>query len=181
MHGKTPLAAAAANNHLEVTHCLVHAGCDVNALDHERLSPLLWATQNGHLQVMRSLIDAKADKDATNDREETLLFLVASNGYATAVRVLTEAGADKEKADESNYTPLPLDDHVPQRYSSCYQFIQFTSWNSIIYICLNSCFPKHITHSRVSYDESLPAIWGILQQRMGIWKRFMCSLKLVPA
>ena len=108
VHGKTPLAAAAASNQLEATRCLVHARADTNAADYGRLTPLLWATQNGHLQVMRLLLEAKADKDATNERQETPLFLVATNGYATAVRVLTEAGADKERVDEHKYTPLSL-------------------------------------------------------------------------
>ena len=58
--GRTALASAASEGHVEVVRLLIIAGATLDSLDGSRYTPLDRASQNKHEEVVRLLLVAKA-------------------------------------------------------------------------------------------------------------------------
>ncbi len=99
----TPLAAAAANGHVEVVKLLLKDGANVNSLGTRQgrtKTALMWAARKGHLPCLQLLL-AKKPALRLSDGSSALFEAVAS-GQTNIVKCLLENGADPNGADPSD-------------------------------------------------------------------------------
>ncbi len=94
--GRSPLAAAAANGHLEVVKILLEhrANVDSGGKDGDvTTSALIFAAGAGHIEVVKALLDKKASMDADLEGR-TPLFVAVNGGYRALTKCLIDHGAD---------------------------------------------------------------------------------------
>ena len=65
--GNTGLALAASLGHTAVARCLLRAGADKEAVNHDGATPLIAAAMSGHAAVALLLINAGANKEAKDN------------------------------------------------------------------------------------------------------------------
>lgn len=104
------LALKASN--MPVVKLLADYGVDMNAKDHEGLTPLTWLlghreTRAEALPFIRFLLQHGADGDkAVNQWGETPLMLAAKADFAEAVQLLLDRGADPARKNHFDETAL---------------------------------------------------------------------------
>lgn len=104
------LALKASN--MPVVKLLADYGVDMNAKDHEGLTPLTWLlghreTRAEALPFIQFLLQHGADGDkAVNQWGETPLMLAAKSDFADAVRLLLDHGADPNRKNHFDETAL---------------------------------------------------------------------------
>jgi uncharacterized protein len=81
----TPLHAAVAGGHSDVSLLLIARGADVNALDSGRHTPLHIAAENGQLAVVEALLAHGADPHAFDVEDKTPLSRAAARNHAAVV------------------------------------------------------------------------------------------------
>ena len=88
----TPLHAAVAGGHPEVSVLLITRGADVNAFDSGRHTPLHIAAENGQLAVVEALLDHGADPHAVDVEDKTPLSRAAARNHAGVVDAINLKG-----------------------------------------------------------------------------------------
>ena len=136
--GLSPLHAACAGGHAEVTRTLLSAGALVGLQDKGGASPLFvvcllgrvelahtlldardlqdktghtplhTASRDGHLDFVRALLSAGALVDSLNNDGRTALHIVCYVGHVEIVRALLAAGAQADLQDRDRRTALKL-------------------------------------------------------------------------
>ncbi|PHH85828.1 hypothetical protein CDD83_11124 [Cordyceps sp. RAO-2017] len=86
-------------------------GADMEARDHQGLSPLLFAILPGHEATVRVLLDRGAniearDSGAVTGNGRTLLWLCAEQGPGDAIKALLDRGADIGAKNNEGQSPL---------------------------------------------------------------------------
>lgn len=104
-HGGTALHAAALGGHSEIAQLLLARGADVNAENHQGMTPFFAALsdQNGgpHGDLAKWLVDAGADPDLPLRNGATPLVMFTMHGKTNAAKLCLDCGADPQKS-----TPL---------------------------------------------------------------------------
>lgn len=104
------LALRAGN--MPVVKLLADYGVDMNAKDHEGLTPLTWLltyreTRAEALPFVHFLLQSGADGDkSVNQWGETPLMLAAKSDFAEAVKILLDHGADPTRTNHFDETAL---------------------------------------------------------------------------
>ncbi|TFK21252.1 hypothetical protein FA15DRAFT_672753 [Coprinopsis marcescibilis] len=87
-HGRTALALAAANGHVETVQLLIQVtGIDIRCPDNRGWSPLIWASAQGHVQVVNLLLEL-VDAAHVNAGRPTALMQAARNGHTEVMKSL---------------------------------------------------------------------------------------------
>ena len=110
--GRTPLAVAAADGHLETVLLLLNAGADPNIVDNHGYAPLYHAAAARREEVSPALAAAGADVEQLNFRRQGkgygLAHYAAGKGHVRRLRLLAELGADLNLREDRGYTPLAV-------------------------------------------------------------------------
>ena len=88
----TPLHAAVAGGHPDVSVFLIARGADVNAFDSGRHTPLHIAAENGLLPVVEALLARGADPHAVDAEDKTPLSRAAARNHASVVDAMNLKG-----------------------------------------------------------------------------------------
>ena len=88
----TPLHAAVAGRHADVSVFLIERGADVNATDAGRHTPLHIAAENGQLSVVEALLARDADPHAVDAEDKTPMSRAAARNHAAVVDALNLKG-----------------------------------------------------------------------------------------
>jgi len=88
----TPLHAAVAGGHPDVSVLLIARGADVNAIDSGRHTPLHIAAENGQLAVVEALLAHGADPHAVDVEDKTPLSRAAAGNHAAVVDAMNLKG-----------------------------------------------------------------------------------------
>ena len=88
----TPLHAAVAGSHADVSVFLIARGADVNAIDSGRHTPLHIAAENGQLAVVEALLARGADPHAVDAEDKTPLSRAAARNHAGVVDAMNLRG-----------------------------------------------------------------------------------------
>ena len=88
----TPLHAAVAGGHPDVSVFLIARGADVNAMDSGRHTPLHIAAENGQLAVVEALLARGADPHAVDVEDKTPLSRAAARNHAEVVDAMNLKG-----------------------------------------------------------------------------------------
>lgn len=105
-HGRTALAVAAAEGHIDFVSLLLGKGVPADAEDKEGLSALSWACVKGRPRVARLLLDQRASLEHVDRSGRGPLDLAVLSGDAELVHLLIEWGASTERPDASGVRPL---------------------------------------------------------------------------
>ena len=89
----TPLMYSAYKGDTANVRCLLDAGENLNAANHEGATPLMAAAMQGHTDTVRLLIAKGATLDATTKDGDTALSLAEQEGHAEVAKLLKAAGA----------------------------------------------------------------------------------------
>jgi len=89
-----------------VAEALIRAGCDVNALNKNRMTALFAAVEVGRADVAEVLLAHGAKMDVRDPMGATPLHKAAEHGQAKCVHILLEHGAQVDAVDHLNWTPL---------------------------------------------------------------------------
>jgi ankyrin repeat protein len=81
----TPLHAAVAGGHVDVSLLLIERGADVNAADAGGHTPLHIAAEGGYLPVVRALLARGADPHAVDAEDKTPLSRAASRNHTSII------------------------------------------------------------------------------------------------
>lgn len=92
--GRTLLAVAASEGHVDIVNTLISAGANVNAMTGDGTTVLILAARNGQTEVIDLLISAGANINAKADPGMTALAIAVYNGHIGVVEKLITAGAD---------------------------------------------------------------------------------------
>jgi uncharacterized protein len=84
----TPLHAATAGRHEDVSVFLIARGADVNAVDAGGHTPLHIAAENGELPVVEALLARGADPHAVDAEDKTPMSRAAARNHAAVVDAL---------------------------------------------------------------------------------------------
>ncbi|MHC4680639.1 MAG: ankyrin repeat domain-containing protein [Planctomycetota bacterium] len=106
--GGTPLHAALAEGHKEITELLIAKGANVNARNLSRRTPLHYAARSGQKDVVELLIAKGADPNVRNYLGRTPLNYAVAEGHKEVVELLIENGADVNIEDNRGRTPLEV-------------------------------------------------------------------------
>ncbi|KAJ9436758.1 Homeobox protein Wariai, partial [Diplonema papillatum] len=119
--GRSALAWAVAEGHLEACKALIDHGADVSQPDEYNQTPLYVASRKGFAKVSELLLASGAVVDAIDIEGETPLGVAASKGHLHVLRVLAAGGADPMIKDDEGLTPL----HKARRsgHSGCAEFL----------------------------------------------------------
>lgn len=88
----TPLHAAAAGQHEDVSVFLIARGADVNAVDAGRHTPLHIAAENGQLAVVEALLARGADPHAVDAEDKTPMSRAAARNHTAVVDAVNLRG-----------------------------------------------------------------------------------------
>ena len=102
----TPLHAASAKGHVNVTRLLLEHGANVNSRGLYHHTPLHLSTHHGFTDTMQLLINWGADPDAKNVGQDTPLIIASNNGRLETAMLLLKSGANADEPDSSGWTPL---------------------------------------------------------------------------
>ncbi|MBT3219100.1 MAG: hypothetical protein HN348_08420 [Proteobacteria bacterium] len=103
--GRSPLAGAAENGHLQVVELLLSAGAVVET--EEDRSPLALAAENGHLEILQLIAAAGVDLNRQQGwRQRTALGDAAEMWQSATVECLLALGADPTIGDRDDDLPL---------------------------------------------------------------------------
>lgn len=88
--GKTLLHHACRRGHPSVVQFLVHAGCDVNAIDtaYNRFTPLLEAARAGHSSICRFLVRNGAKSNHKDFGGDTMIHWAVRRGHGNVLKDL---------------------------------------------------------------------------------------------
>ena len=114
-YGRTALAIAANNNHVEAMKLLLNKGAELEAKDKDGRTALVVAARNGHFKAMELLLDKGAELEAKDEVGRTALVIAASYKHVTAMHVLLDRGANTEAKDKVGNTAAAL--IVAEKYS----------------------------------------------------------------
>jgi ankyrin repeat protein len=89
----TPLHAAVAGGHPEVSVFLIARGADVNATDAGSHTPLHIAAENGQLSVVEALLARGADPHAVDAEDKTPLSRAAARNHTALVDAMNLKGS----------------------------------------------------------------------------------------
>ena len=102
--GRTALMEAARENSpasqsrpfAALARALVGAGANINAQDHEGITPLMWScrTTTKRVEVLKILLQAGADLELRDKKENTAIIHAAGSRNAEAIRLLMAAGCN---------------------------------------------------------------------------------------
>lgn len=106
VNGMTPLHAAAAGGHRDVTDMLISAGANVNNRDNRYETPLHTAAFFGNLDVAILLMNANANINAKDTDGMTPLHWAASAGHSDIAKAFLDAGAKIDAKNNYGRTPL---------------------------------------------------------------------------
>ena len=106
----SPLHLAAQEGHVLISHVLVQAGGELDAIDDEQNTPLMLACIKGKANIVRYLLQAGADLTLRGDDGMTCLHLAAQNGHLECVHIILGQNNLPRKfinlQDEGGWTPL---------------------------------------------------------------------------
>ena len=88
----TPLHAAVAGRHADVSVFLIERGADVNATDSGGHTPLHIAAENGQLPVVEALLARGADPHAVDAEDKTPMSRAAARNHIAVVDALNLKG-----------------------------------------------------------------------------------------
>jgi uncharacterized protein len=88
----TPLHAAVAGGHSDVSAFLIARGADVNAADAGSHTPLHIAAENGQLPVVEALLARGADPHAVDAEDKTPMSRAAARNHAAVVDAMNLKG-----------------------------------------------------------------------------------------
>ena len=98
--GRTPLIAAALNNHPDVVHILLQHGADPNLKGEFGITPLMAAVLQpagpNTLYTLQALLDEGAHVDTKGSHELTALFIAVMNNEKDVVSFLIRNHADMD-------------------------------------------------------------------------------------
>ena len=101
---------AAQEGHVLISHVLVQAGGELDAIDDEQNTPLMLACIKGKANIVRYLLQAGADLTLRGDDGMTCLHLAAQNGHLECVHIILGQNNLPRKfinlQDEGGWTPL---------------------------------------------------------------------------
>ena len=101
---------AADQGHVLISHVLVQAGGELDAIDDEQNTPLMLACIKGKANVVRYLLQAGADLTLRGDDGMTCLHLAAQNGHIECVHIILGQNNLPRRfinlQDEGGWTPL---------------------------------------------------------------------------
>lgn len=104
--GRTALAEAALQGHLEAATALLGRGADIEAVDYEGRRPLMFAANNS-IAIVRLLLEAGADPRAVDiHKMNALHFAAEKNTMADIIPTLVAAGIHPDTPDADGDTPL---------------------------------------------------------------------------
>ena len=115
--GQTPLHLASQRGHSSIVAFLLKLGVDVDAQDHDAMTPLLLAPQEAFsdhhedLRITKTaqvLLEQGASVHMRNRKGQTPLHLASQHGHSSIVALLLKSGADVDAQDNYNETPLLL-------------------------------------------------------------------------
>ena len=111
--GMTKLCIASRDGVIEDVEILLMLGADVNAKNHDQMTPdqetpLHLAARYGHSEIAKLLVQNGADVDAKNNNQKTPLHLAAENGPSEIAELLLQSGADVNAKNKYQDTPLHL-------------------------------------------------------------------------
>jgi ankyrin repeat protein len=84
----TPLHAAVAGGHVEVSLLLIDAGAEVNVADAGGHTPFHIAAEGGYVPVARALFDRGADAHAVDGEDRTPLARAVARGHAEIIDLI---------------------------------------------------------------------------------------------
>ena len=84
----TPLHAAVAGGHVDVSLLLIEAGADVNVADAGGHTPLHIAAEGGYVPVAKALIERGADAHVVDLEDRTPLARAVTRGHAEIVDLI---------------------------------------------------------------------------------------------
>ena len=88
----TPLHAAVAGGHVDVSLFLIRRGADVNAVDAGKHTPLHIAAEGGYLPVVEALLAQGADPHAVDAEDKTPLSRAAARNHTAVVDAMNVRG-----------------------------------------------------------------------------------------
>lgn len=104
--GRTALAEAALQGHLEAVTALLGRGANIEAVDYEARRPLMFAASNS-IAIVTLLLEAGADPRAVDiHKMNALHFAAEKNTMADAIPTLVAAGIHPDTPDADGETPL---------------------------------------------------------------------------
>lgn len=107
-HGKTPLHAAAARGHYQVTELLLDHGANVQAQDEDGNTPLHLAAIGGHDDLVIVLLSRDADPTIRNSDGNTPLHIASIGGHEDMLIQLLSRDADPTIRNSDGKTPRDL-------------------------------------------------------------------------
>ena len=105
-HGKTALAYAVANNHLQVAQQLCENGAQLGWTEVDVASALCDHAREGNIAALRLLAECRVDLNSKDYDLRTAIHLAASEGSTKCVELLLDAGASVNAIDRFGNTPL---------------------------------------------------------------------------
>ena len=95
--------------HSDAVRALAEHGADVNAVNHENVTPIYVAAMEGITDVVRALAELGADVSSLNGDAGSLpLHTAAHSGFTSIIRVLAEHGADVNAKDCAPNATTPV-------------------------------------------------------------------------